>query len=160
MFLSNGDGYVGELLELHQGCQGPFRGSRRKVGFLSRRHSGEGPHLTLRGKSPGCSRVVAGNLGFLSSYDGDLRYTFLLPQENQFSMLVGKGISLFLFCQCQGLGPHLELRPETQGAAPVLTRISGFLWSFHMGVRPHLVWRLASPLSSRAVKVVSDFLSS
>ena len=24
VFLSSGDGYVGELLELHQGCQGPF----------------------------------------------------------------------------------------------------------------------------------------
>ena len=23
-FLSNGDGYVGELLELQQGCEGPF----------------------------------------------------------------------------------------------------------------------------------------
>ena len=27
-FLSNGDGYVGELLELQQGCEGPFASSR------------------------------------------------------------------------------------------------------------------------------------
>ena len=27
-FLSNGDGYVGELLELQQGCEGPFGSSR------------------------------------------------------------------------------------------------------------------------------------
>ena len=27
-FLSSGDGYVGELLELQQGCEGPFGGSR------------------------------------------------------------------------------------------------------------------------------------
>ena len=27
-FLSNGDGYVGELLELQQGCEGPFGNSR------------------------------------------------------------------------------------------------------------------------------------
>ena len=27
-FLSNGDGYVGELLELQQGCEGPFVSSR------------------------------------------------------------------------------------------------------------------------------------
>ena len=33
VFLSSGDGYVGELLELHQVCQGPFRGSRGKVDF-------------------------------------------------------------------------------------------------------------------------------
>ena len=147
VFCSSGNGYVGQLLELPQGCQGPFRCSRENVGFLSRRHSGEGPHLTLRGKSPGCSRVVAGNLGFLSSYDGDLRYTFLLPQENQFSMLVGKGISLFLFCQCQGLGPHLELRSEPQGSSPGLAWILGFLWSFNKAVSPRLMWRHASLLS-------------
>ena len=30
-FLSNGDGYVGELLELQQGCEGPFGSSRGSV---------------------------------------------------------------------------------------------------------------------------------
>ena len=52
-----------------------------------------------------------------------------------------------------------ELRLEAQGSSPVLTWISGFLWSFNTGVRPRLVQRHASPLSSRAVKVVSGFLS-
>ena len=28
LFLSSGDGYVGELLELQQGCEGPFGSSR------------------------------------------------------------------------------------------------------------------------------------
>ena len=28
-FLSSGDGYVGEILELQQGCEGPFGSSRR-----------------------------------------------------------------------------------------------------------------------------------
>ena len=28
-FFSSGDGYVGELLELQQGCEGPFGSSRR-----------------------------------------------------------------------------------------------------------------------------------
>ena len=65
-------GYVRELLQLPQEGQGPFRGSRGKAGFLSRRSSGKGPHFTLRGESPGFSRVDAGNFGFLSSYDGDL----------------------------------------------------------------------------------------
>ena len=67
VFLSSGDGYVGELLELRQGFQGPFRGSRGKVGFLSKLDSRKGPHLALRGESPGFSRVVAGNLVFLLS---------------------------------------------------------------------------------------------
>ena len=67
VFLSSGDGYVRELLELYQGCQRPFRSSRGKVGFFSRLCSGKGPHLELRGESPGFSRVAAGNMGFFSS---------------------------------------------------------------------------------------------
>ena len=30
-FVSSGDGYVGELLELQQGCEGPFGSCRGKV---------------------------------------------------------------------------------------------------------------------------------
>ena len=86
MFLSSADGDVGELLELHQGCQGPYRGSKGKVGFLSRRHSGKGPHLALSGESHGFSRVAAGNLGFLSSYDRGLRNPLVWPQESPVSM--------------------------------------------------------------------------
>ena len=79
MFLSSGDGYVGELVELPQGCQGPFRGSRRKVGFLLRCRSGKGSHLTLMEESHGFFRVVAGNMGLISSYNGELRDQLLLP---------------------------------------------------------------------------------
>ena len=82
VFLSSGDGYVGELLELPQGFQGPFRVSRGKVGFLSRHRSRKGPHLGLRGDSPYFSRVVAGKLGFLSCYDGYIRDLLMLPQES------------------------------------------------------------------------------
>ena len=85
MFLSSGDGYVGELLELHKGCQVPFRGSRGKVGFLSRCCSGKGAHLTLRGESPGVTQVTARSLGFLSSCDGDLKPR-VLSQESQVSI--------------------------------------------------------------------------
>ena len=35
----------------------------------------------------------------------------------------------FLSIRCLGRGPHLELRLEPQGSSPVLTWISGFLWS-------------------------------
>ena len=60
----------------------------------------------------------------------------------------------------RGIGPHLELRLEPQGASPVLTWISGFLWSFNRGVRPRLMWRHGTPLPSQGVKEVSGFLSS
>ena len=61
-FLSSGDGYVGELLELQQGCEGPYRSSRGEVRLASRRLSGNGTHLARRGEPPGFSRVAAGAL--------------------------------------------------------------------------------------------------
>ena len=109
MFFSSGDGYAGELLELQQGSQGPFQGSKGKVRFLSRCHSDKGPHLAWREESPAFSQVVAGNLGFLSSYDGDLRDPLVFPQESQFSMRVARGLSEFFSSWCQGIGPHAEL---------------------------------------------------
>ena len=81
----------GNLLSCLKGVNDPFE-ARQKVGFLSRHHSGKGPHLTLRGESPGFSRVVAGNLGFLSSYIGDLRDPLVLPQESPVSIPVAKGL--------------------------------------------------------------------
>ena len=96
VFLSSEEGYVRELLELHQGCQGHFQDARVKVGFLLRRHSGKEPHLTLRGETPGFPQVAAGNLGFLSSYDGDLRDLLVGHQEGQVSMPVPSSLSGFL----------------------------------------------------------------
>ena len=88
MFLSSGDGYVLELLELHKGCRVQFRVLRGNVGFLLRCCSENRPHLPLRGESPGFPQGLAGLLGFLSSYDMDLRVSLLLPQGNQFSFRV------------------------------------------------------------------------
>ena len=61
-FLYSGHGDVGELLELQQGCEGPFGSSRVSVSLVSRSLSGNGPHLAWRAKPPGFSRVVAGAL--------------------------------------------------------------------------------------------------
>ena len=49
---------------------------------------------------------------------------------------------------------------QPQGSSPVLTWILEFLWSFNRGVKPRLVCCHASPLCSRAVTVMSVFLSS
>ena len=123
MILSSGDGYVGEPFELHQGFQKPDRGSRGKVGFLSRCRSGKGPNLALRGESPGFSQVAMGNLESFQSYYRGLRNPFVLPQEIPVSMRVARGLS----SRCRVLGPHLELKPVPQGSSPVLTWISVFL---------------------------------
>ena len=53
----NGD--VGELLELQQGCEGPFGSSRGEVWLVSRCLSGNGPHVAWNGEAPGYSRVSA-----------------------------------------------------------------------------------------------------
>ena len=89
VFFSNGERYVVEVLEVHQGCKGPFQGSRGKVGFLSRRRSRKGPHLALRGES-GFSQVLGENLGFLSIYDGELRDPLVLPKESPVSLCVAR----------------------------------------------------------------------
>ena len=54
---------------------------------------GKGPHLTLRGESPGFSPVAAGKSGFLSNYDGDFRDPLILTQQSPDSMRVVKGLS-------------------------------------------------------------------
>ena len=160
MSLSSGDGYLGELLELPQGCQGPIRGSREKVGFLSQHLRGKGPHLLLKGESPGFSRVVAANTASLSYYNGNITDPLVGAQECPVSMRVARGLSGFLCSRCQSRGPHLYLRPKLQGCSPVLTWILGFLCGIHRGVRPSLLSNHASPLSSRAGKAVSSFLLS
>ena len=129
------------------------------MGFLSRCCSGKGPHLALKGESPGVSRVAEEPWGSsrVATWTSN---PLVLPQESQVSIRVARGLLGFLSSRCRGIGPHLELRPEPQGSSPVLTWISGFLWSFNRGVRPRLVWRHGTPLPSRGVKGVSVFLSS
>ena len=55
-------GYVGELLELQQGCEGPFGSFRGSVWLVSRCLSGNGPHVAWNGEAPGYFRVSAGAL--------------------------------------------------------------------------------------------------
>ena len=78
-----------------------------------------------------------------SSCHRELREPFILLLGSQESVRVVKGLSGFLSSWCRGLGPHLELRWETQGSSPALTGNSGFLWRFHWGVRHHLMLGMA-----------------
>ena len=45
---------------------------RGKVGIPLELKQGMGPHLQMRWETQGSSRLVVGNLGFISSGDGDL----------------------------------------------------------------------------------------
>ena len=114
----------------------------------------------IEGKISRFFSSLAANLGFLLSYDRDLRDPLLGPQESPVAMRVARGLLGFLCSRCLSRGPHLELRREPQGSSPVLTWISRFLRSFHRGVRPRLMCRHASLLSSLAGITVAGFLSS
>ena len=54
---------------------------------------GNMPHLAVRGKSHGFSRVEAENWGIFSSYDGDSTFFLEFVQRSQDSCLVTKGTS-------------------------------------------------------------------
>ena len=90
-----------------------------KVGFLSRHCNGEGAHLALRGESPGLSRVAAGNLGFLSRYNGDLKPTRVASGKSSFHS------------SCEGpLGIPLLLVQRHRASFRVEAGTSGFLFKF------------------------------
>ena len=164
MFLSRGDRYVRELLELPKGCQVHFRSSRGKVEFLSRHCNGEGPHLALRGESPGLSRVVAGNFGFLSSCDADLKPTPVasgmssllsiwegplgIPlqsvQGHRASSLVEFGTSVFLFSSDMDLGVPMEFQQGSQASSRGVTWNSASLSRCKRSVRLPVEWTQGS----------------
>ena len=137
MFLLSGDGYVGELLELPKVCQVPFRGSRWKVGFLSSHCSGEGPYLALRGESPGVSRVTAGNLGFVSNCNTDLKTTRVASGKSS------------LHSSCEGpLGIPLQSVPGHTASSRVEAGTSSFLFSSDMDLRVPMEFQQESQASS------------
>ena len=119
----------------------------------------------LRGRARECSGVTRGGSGLISHGRGnvhvflelrqeewvpsschrDLREPLMLSLGSQESFGVVRGLSGFLLSWCRRLGPHVELRRETQGSSPALTGISGSLWRFHWGVRRPLVLGHGTP---------------
>ena len=64
-----------------------------------------------------------------------------VPQERWHSFPDEAGKWTLLLGLGGKTGALLELWQDRQCSSPVLTWISGFLWSFHRGVRPRLLWR-------------------
>jgi len=83
-----------------------------------------------------------------SSCDGDLRELLMVPMGSQVSFHVVRGLLGFLWGQCNGRGPHLQLRWEPQDSSPFLTWILGCVCSFKQGVRSRLRLRHGTLLSS------------
>ena len=148
---------------MHKGCQVPFRGLSGKVGFPSRHCKWTRASSHVEGRvswffsSCGRKHGVPLKLRWGSKTKQNKRWgshnPLVLLQESQATIRDVKGLSEFLSSRCSGIGLHLELRPEPQSSSPVQTWITGFLWSFNMRVRPCLVLRHGTLLSSRGVKV-------
>ena len=106
----------------------------------------------VEGQSPGFSQVAA---GFLSTYDGDLKDPLVGLQGGPVSTRVASGPSGFLCNRCWCRGPHLELRPESQGFLQGRHRSQASSGASTGESGPRLVWCHARPLSSRPGKAVS-----
>ena len=96
-----------------------------------------------------CSRLTTGTSATRS---GGLR-------KGQSPCVLLGGLSGFLSRRCRGLRPCVESVPDPEDSSPELTWILGYFWSLPRGVSPRLEWRNARALCSRAVAVVSCFLS-
>ena len=64
----------------------------------------------IEGEFCGFSRVAAGNFGFYSSCNGDLREPLLLPQGRQVSFQVVRGSAGLHLSHCRVFKSHLSLR--------------------------------------------------
>ena len=154
-FLSSGDGYVGELLELQQGCEGPFGSSEVRCD----QHRDASVEMGLI--SPGgenlldvleLGQVLSTSMGTTGTLSGGLR-------KGQFPCELLGGLSEFLSRRCRCLRPCVESVPEPEDSTPVQTWILGYFCSLPSGVSPRLEWGHARALSSRAVAAVSRFPS-
>ena len=129
-FLSRYHGELGQPLVLPQGSQVSFRVARVSTGVLWSHGRGIRPQFAWKWESKGVSEFRQ-EVWVPSSFHGDLREPLMLSLGSQESFRVVRGLSGILSSWCRQLGPHLEMRWETQGSSPVLTRISGSLWRFH-----------------------------
>ena len=104
------------------------------------------------------SRGEVGNTGLFSRCGGKLvvpLWLLLVHKGSQACFQVVRGNSRLLSRHCRGIGLHLELRQKTQDSSPVVTGISWFLLSFSRAVRPRLLLKHGTLLSSLVVKGVS-----
>ena len=154
-FLSSGEGYFGQLLELQLGFEGPFVCSRRLLISL------ETPHrIWATSRLEGRTSWIFSSCSWrsrLTTWTAETRSGGLMKGESPSKLLVG--FSGFHSRRCRGLRPCVELLPQPEDSSPVPTWIFGDFWSLPRGVRPRLEWGHARALSSRAVAAVSRFPS-
>ena len=112
------------------------------------------PHLAVRGKSHGFSRVVAGTWVIFSSYGGDGPSKLVFVQRPQDSCLVMRDTSGISSRLGRAIGTLLEVRWETLGPLRGATRILGFLSMFKRSQASSLFEALNSMSLSRCQRDV------
>ena len=85
------------------------------------------PHLAVRGRSNGFSRVAGGTWRIFSSYSGDGPSRLVFVQRRQDTCLLERDTLGFSSRLGRAIGTPLQVRQETQGPFPVATGILGFL---------------------------------
>ena len=120
-FLSSGEGYFGELLELQLGFEGPFVSSRCLMISLDTPQQKwassrlEGRTSWIFSSCGSCSRLTTGTSGTRS---GGLR-------KGQSPCELLGGLSGFLSRRCRGLRPCVESVPEPEDSSPLPTWVWG-----------------------------------
>ena len=122
------DGYLLEPFEWPKGSQASYGVLRGNSGLLSRlcRKRRASSHDDNDGGMPWFSRVVAGSLAFLSSYDGELREPLVLSQGSPVSIRVARGSVGLLLSHGRGIGPQFALKGESRGLSRVVAGNFGF----------------------------------
>ena len=109
----------------------------------------------IEGEFPGFSRVLAGNLWFLLSYNGDMRDPLVFPQESQASMRVERAKRSY-----STLEIPLQSVQGTRSSSRVKAGSSVFASSADMELRVPMEIQQGSQASSRVETCKSALLSS
>ena len=86
----------------------------------------EGPHLATTGESRSLLLAVARHVGFLSSYDRELREPLVLPQGRPVSIRVARGSATLLSSHGRGIVPQNALKGDSRGLSQIAAGNPGF----------------------------------
>ena len=120
------DGYVLEPIEWPKGSQASCGVLREdSISSLGPARK-EGPHLATTGESRSLLLAVARHVGFLSSYDRELREPLVLPQGRPVSIRVARGSATLLSSHGRGIVPQNALKGDSRGLSQIAAGNPGF----------------------------------
>ena len=118
--------YLLEPIEWPKGSQASC-GVLREDSISSLSSAGkEGPHLVMKGESRSLLLAAGQHVGFLSSYDRELRELLVLPQGSPVSIRVARGSVALLSSHSRGIVPQNTLKGESRGLSRIAAGNPGF----------------------------------